>query len=106
MVTAVVEEHIVIVVPAIGVHQNDVFSCTGFIKTHVAVHVSACELVAANQSVTVLSSAGHTKSSAHVHHMLVHAVTSPLVAFSTLPATVVLAFGVLPVALSTHAPPT
>ena len=48
-----------------------------------------------NQSVTVLSSAGHTKSSAHVHHVLVHAVTSPLVAFSTLPATVVLALGVV-----------
>lgn len=59
-----------------------------------------------NQSVTVLSSAGHTKSSAPVHPVLVHVVTSPLVAFSTLPATVALAFGVLPVALSTHAPPT
>ena len=59
-----------------------------------------------SQSVTVLSSAGHTNNSAPVHPVLVHAVTSPLVAFSTLPATVVLAFGVLPVALSTHAPPT
>lgn len=58
------------------------------------------------QSVTVLSSAGHTNSSAPVHPVLVHAVTSQLVAFSTLPATVVLAFGVLPVALSIHAPPT
>ena len=76
------------------------------IKTHVAVHVSAWEFVAANQSVTFLSSAGHTNNSAPVHPVLVHAVTSPLVAFSTLPATVVLAFGVLPVALSTHAPPT
>jgi hypothetical protein len=56
-----------------------------------------------NQSVTVLSSAGHTNNSAHVHPVLVHAVTSQLVAFSTLPATVVLAFGVLPVALLTHA---
>lgn len=59
-----------------------------------------------NQSVTTFSSAGHTNSSAPVHPVAVHAVTSPLVAFSTLPATVVLAFGVLPVALSTHAPPT
>jgi len=59
-----------------------------------------------NQSVTVLSSAGHTKSSAHVHPVAVPAVTSQLVAFSTLPATVVLAFGVLPVALSTQAPHT
>lgn len=81
----------------------------------VSVHVFASASVAilgfafievVNQSVTVLSSAGHTKSSAPVHPVLVHAVTSPLVAFSTLPATVVLAFGVLPVALSTHAPPT
>ena len=48
-----------------------------------------------SQSVTVLSSAGHTKSSAPVHHVLVPAVTSPLVAFSTLPATVVLALGVV-----------
>ena len=52
-----------------------------------------------NQSVIVLSSAGHTKSSAPVHPVLVPAVTSPLVAFSTLPATVVLAFGVAPFAL-------
>lgn len=58
-----------------------------------------------NQSVIVLSSAGHTKSSAPVHPVLVHAVTSPLVAFSTLPATVVLAFTTDPVALVDHTPP-
>ncbi len=61
---------------------------------------------ALTQSVTVLSSAGHTNSSAPVHPVAVHAVTSPLVAFSTFQATVVLAFGVLPVALSTQAQPT
>ena len=101
----VVDEHIVIVVHAIGVHQNDVLSCIGFINTHVAVHVSACEFVAANQSVTVLSSAGQTNNSAPVHPVLVHAVTSQLVAFSTLPATVVLAFTTDHVALVDHAPP-
>ena len=58
-----------------------------------------------NQSVTVLSSAGHTNNSAPVHPVLVPAVTSPLVAFSTLPATVVLAFTTDPVALVDHAPP-
>lgn len=50
-------------------------------------------------SVTTLSSAGHTNNSAPVHPVLVHAVTSPLVAFSTLPATVSLALGVV-----AHAP--
>ena len=58
-----------------------------------------------NQSVTVLSSAGHTNSSAPVHPVLVHAVTSPLVAFSTLPATVVLALGVVDVQASFHVQP-
>jgi hypothetical protein len=48
-----------------------------------------------SQSVTVFNSAGQTNNSAPVHPVLVHAVTSPLVAFSTLPATVVLAFGVV-----------
>ena len=63
-------------------------------------------MLVVNQSVTVFISAGHTNNSAPVHPVAVHAVTSQLVAFSTLPATVVLAFSVLPVALSTHAPPT
>lgn len=58
-----------------------------------------------NQSVTVLSSAGHTKSSAPVHPVAVPAVTSPLVAFSTLPATVVLALGVVDVQASFHVQP-
>lgn len=58
------------------------------------------------QSVTVFNSAGHTNNSAPVHPVLVPVVTSQLVAFSTFQATVILAFGVLPVALSTHAPPT
>lgn len=58
-----------------------------------------------SQSVIVLSSAGHTNSSAPVHPVLVQAVTSPLVAFSTLPATVVLAFTTDHVALVVHAPP-
>lgn len=58
---------------------------------------------ALTQSVITFSSAGHTNNSAPVHPVAVHAVTSQLVAFSTFQATVVLAFGVLPVALSTHA---
>jgi hypothetical protein len=58
-----------------------------------------------NGSVTVLSSAGHTNNSAHVHPMAVPAATSQLVAFSTLPATVVLAFTTDHVALVVHAPP-
>jgi hypothetical protein len=62
-------------------------------------------MLVVNQSVTVLSSAGHTNSSAPVHPVLVHAVTSQLVAFSTLPATVVLALGVVLVPLSFHVPP-
>ena len=105
----------VYVVPALGSGQKYLFSCNGLTALVVFDPVLAVALVAilglvfievVNQSVTVLSSAGHTKSSAPVHPVEVHAVTSPLVAFSTLPATVVLAFGVLPVALSTHAPPT
>ena len=58
-----------------------------------------------SQSVTVLSSAGHTNNSAPVHPVLVHAVTSPLVAFSTFPATVVLALGVVDVQASFHVQP-
>ena len=62
-------------------------------------------MLVVNQSVTVFSSAGHTNNSAPVHPVLVHAVTSQLVAFSTLPATVVLAFTTDHVALVVHAPP-
>ena len=105
----------VYVVHALGSGQKYLFNCNGLTASVVFDPVLAVVLLAilglalidvVSQSVTVLSSAGHTKSSAPVHPVLVHAVTSPLVAFSTLPATVVLAFGVLPVALSTHAPPT
>jgi hypothetical protein len=46
-------------------------------------------------SVTVLSSAGHTNSSAPVSPVDVPAVTCAGVDFSTLPATVVLALGVV-----------
>lgn len=49
---------------------------------------------------------GSATSFAHVPHVSVHAVNSPLVAISTLPATVSLAFGVVPVALSTRDHPT
>jgi hypothetical protein len=105
----------VYVVHAIGSGQKYFFNCKAFIALVVLDPVLATALVAilglafievVNQSVTVLSSAGHTNSSAPVHPVLVPAATSQLSAFSTLPATVVLAFGVLPVALSTHAPPT
>ena len=105
----------VYVVHALGSGQKYFFNCKALIASVVFDPVLAVALLAilglalievVSQSVTVLSSAGHTNSSAPVHPVLVHAVTSPLVAFSTLPATVVLAFGVLPVALSTHAPPT
>jgi hypothetical protein len=55
-------------------------------------------------SVTVFSCAGHTNNSAHVPPVDVPAVTSHAVAFSTFPATVSLAFGVLaPLVSSTHA---
>ena len=93
----------VYVVPALGSGQKYLFSCSGLIASVVFDPVLAVAFVAilglafievVNQSVTVLSSAGHTKSSAPVHPVAVHAVTSPLVAFSTLPAAVVLAFGV------------
>ena len=45
-------------------------------------------------SVTTLSVSGDTDSIAPVPQVLVHAVISACVAISTLPATVVLAFGV------------
>lgn len=47
--------------------------------------------------------AGVGTKNAHVHPTEVPAVTSAVVAISTLPATVVLAFGVAHVALCTHA---
>lgn len=40
-------------------------------------------MLVVSQSVTVFNSAGQTNSSAPVHPVAVHAVTSPLVAFST-----------------------
>ena len=52
-----------------------------------------------NQSVTVFNSAGHTNNSAPVPHVLVPAVTSAGVDFSTLPATISLAFAFTPLAL-------
>jgi len=64
--------------------------------------VANCALIT---SVTVFNSAGHTNSSAPVPPVLVPAVTSDRVDFSTLPATVVLALGVLaPLVSSTQAP--
>jgi len=104
----------VYVVHAIGSGQKYFFSCKALIASVVFDPVLAVALLAilglalievVSQSVTVLSSAGHTNSSAPVHPVLVHAVTSPLVAFSTFPATVVLALGVVDVQASFHVQP-
>ena len=62
-------------------------------------------ILVVSQSVTVFKPSGHTNSSAPVSPVLVQFVICVGVAFSTFQATVVLAFGVLPVALSVHTQP-
>ena len=77
------------------------------VTTQVSFHVALAQ--AYNHShlwIVVAIISGVVDKRAPVQPVLVHAVISACVAISTLPATVVLAFGVLPVALSTHAPPT